>query len=135
MSAFSSLRGVPRFPFRANGYRWGRGQRGTPPALGVLQRQVSDSAVSGWLNNALHWMYGTSWGVPFAIAAGSHADGSLLRHGLGLGMGVWAASRAEMAAMKIAPPPWQDPPKMLAMDIGFHLVYGLAGAATFRALR
>jgi hypothetical protein len=49
--------------------------------------------------------------------------------------GVWGASRTEMTAMQIAPPPWEDPPKTLATDVGFHLVYGLAVACTFEALR
>lgn len=102
---------------------------------GVLKREVSDEQVVGPLNQGMHWLYGTSWGVPYGIAAGSRADGSLLRSGLALGLGVWSASRAEMTAMQIVPPPWQDPPLSLAMDVGFHLVYGLAGAAVFRALR
>jgi hypothetical protein len=39
-----------------------------------------------------------------------------------------------MTAMQIAPPPWQDPRSSLAMDVGFHLVYGLAAATVFRVL-
>ncbi len=72
--------------------------------------------------------------MPYGIAAGSRPSGSLLRSGLVLGLEVWSASSAEMTAMQIAPPRWQDPPSMLAMDVGFHLVYGLAGAVIFRAL-
>lgn len=102
---------------------------------GVLQREVPEEQ-EGALNRGMHWLYGSSWGVPYGILAGSRRNpGSVLGSGLGLALGVWSASRAEMTAMQIAPPPWQDPPSSLAMDVGFHLVYGLAAAAVFRALR
>jgi hypothetical protein len=41
---------------------------------------------------------------------------------------------AELPALGIAPPPWRQPPSSLAVDLGFHLVYGLATAAAFEAL-
>lgn len=102
---------------------------------GVLQRDVPDERMDA-LNNFMHWSYGTCWGLPYGIIAGSSGgSGSVLRAGAGLAMAVWAASRTEMAAMQIAPPPWQDPPSTLATDIGFHLVYGLAAALAFRIAR
>lgn len=74
--------------------------------------------------------------LPYGIAAGSRRrPASVVASGVALALGVWSASRAEMTAMQIAPPPWQDPPSSLAMDVGFHLVYGLAAAGVFRVLR
>lgn len=102
---------------------------------GVLRREVPEERMSA-LNQAMHWFYGSSWGLLYGIAAGSsRTPAPVLASGTALGLGVWSASRTQMAAMQIAPPPWQDPPSSLAMDVGFHLVYGLAGATVFRVLR
>ncbi len=100
---------------------------------GVLQREVPVSEDA--LNQGMHWLYGSSWGLPYGIVAGSSPSRSLTRGAIGIGLTVWASSRAEMAAMQIAPPPWEDPPSTLAMDVGFHLVYGLGTALAFRILR
>jgi hypothetical protein len=110
------------------------GEVGKRIVEGVLQRE-SPPPESPVLNQGMHWLYGTSWGLPFGLLAGSRRSGSLVREGVALAIGVWGASRTEMTAMQIAPPPWQDPPKTLATDVGFHLVYGLAAAATFEILR
>jgi hypothetical protein len=102
---------------------------------GVLRREIPEEQTNA-LNQGMHWLYGSSWGLPYGILAGSRrVPASILGSGLALGLGVWSASRTEMTAMRIAPPPWQDPPSSLAMDVGFHLVYGLAVAAVFRVLR
>jgi hypothetical protein len=110
------------------------GEVGKRIVEGVLQRE-SPPPESPLLNHGMHWLYGVGWGLPFGLIAGSRRSGSVIREGLALALGVWGASRTEMAAMQIAPPPWQDPPKTLATDLGFHAVYGLAAACAFRALR
>lgn len=101
---------------------------------GVLQREVPEERISA-LNHGVHWLYGTSWGLPYGIAEGSRSGGSVVASGLAFALLVWSAGRAELTTMKLAPPPWQDPPSSLALDVGSHVVYGLAGALTFRALR
>lgn len=102
---------------------------------GVLQRKVPEERIDA-LNQSMHWLYGSSWGLPYGIVAGSRRrPASPLAGGVALGLAVWGASRTEMAAMQIAPPPWQDPPSALAMDLGFHLVYGVVAGAAFRVLR
>jgi hypothetical protein len=102
---------------------------------GVLQREVTEGSESA-LNQGMHWLYGSSWGLPYGILAGSRrSQGSLIGSGVALGLGVWSASRTQMTALQIAPPPWEDPPSSLAMDVGFHLVYGMAAATAFRILR
>lgn len=110
------------------------GEVGKRIVEGVLQRE-SPPPESPVLNQGMHWLYGTSWGLPFGLIAGSQRSSSVLRGGLAMAIGVWSASRTEMTAMQIAPPPWQDPPKMLATDVGFHLVYGIAAACAFEVLR
>lgn len=102
---------------------------------GVFRRQVSEEQVSGVLTTGMHWLYGTGWGVPYGLVAGSRTKPRAFAGALGLAVGVWGGvSRAGMSAMQLAPPPWEDPAKMLAMDLGFHFVYGAAGAAAFRVL-
>jgi hypothetical protein len=82
------------------------------------------------LNQAMHVLYGTSWGLPYGLLSRRRGPAS----GLALGAGVWAISLAELPALGVAPPPWKQPPSSLAIDLGFHLVYGLATAAAFEAL-
>jgi uncharacterized membrane protein len=83
------------------------------------------------LNQAMHVLYGTSWGLPYGFLA-RRRRGPV--SGLALGAGAWAVSLAELPALGIAPPPWKQPPRSLAIDLGFHLVYGLATATAFEAL-
>ncbi len=101
---------------------------------GVFQREVPEERMDA-LNQGMHWLYGTTMGLAYGLAAGSRRrPAPLLRSATALGLVVWGVSRTEMTAMQIAPPPWQDPPASLAMDVGFHQVYGLGAAFAFRAL-
>jgi uncharacterized membrane protein len=81
------------------------------------------------LNSAMHAIYGTSWGLPFGLAAARGTRSPRPRDGLVLGLGVWAANLVELPALGVAPPPWKQSPASLAQDLGFHLVYGAATAA------
>ncbi len=99
---------------------------------GVFQREV-DEARTEQLNNAMHWLYGTSWGAVYGIAAGGRHPRAL-RGGLLFGLGVWGASLVELPAMGLAPPPWEYSPASIAPDLGFHLVYGLGVAAAFKVV-
>lgn len=100
---------------------------------GVLQREVSEDRTDT-LNNAMHWTYGTGWGAVYGIVQGSlHAP--TLRHGLGFGTLVWGSSLVQLPALGLAPPVWKYPPAELGLDVSYHLVYGVAVAAAFAALR
>lgn len=57
-----------------------------------------------------------------------------LRHGLLFGVGVWAASYAQLVPLGIYEPPWRYPPKTLVFDLSYHLVYGTGVGATFAVL-
>lgn len=94
---------------------------------GVLQREVSDERTDA-LNNVMHGLYGTSWGVLYGLAARRPTAG------IWFGLGVWAASLVELPAMKLSPPIWEMAPSSIAPDVGFHLLYGTAVAATHRVL-
>ncbi len=84
------------------------------------------------LNWAAHAGYGLSWGIPFGLVAGRRAKA--VPAGLGFGGAVWAASLVELPALGQAPPVWDMPVEHVALDAGFHLVYGLAAGATLAAL-
>ena len=110
------------------------GEVGKRIVEGVLQRDAPP-ADSNVLNQGMHWLYGTSWGLLLGLGAGTRRRGSVAGEGIAFSLGVWGASRAQLTALQLAPPPWQDPPKTLATDVGFHLVYGMAAALAFEALR
>jgi uncharacterized membrane protein len=102
---------------------------------GVFGRRVRRRE-RGALNHAMHWLYGTSWGVALgALTAGDEEPPPVAPTGLALGLGVWAASLVELPALDVAPPVWRQSPRQIAADAGFHLVYGFAAAATLAWLR
>jgi hypothetical protein len=96
---------------------------------GVFKREVPDERMDQ-LNNAMHVLYGTSWGAVYGITAGGR-NPSVVRSGLVFALGVWGASLVELPAMGLAPPPWEYSPSDIAPDLGFHLVYGTSVAAAY----
>ena len=100
---------------------------------GVFHRRFDEDRTP-MLNNAMHWGYGTSWGAVYALTDGL-GDIPVLPRGLGFGTSVWGASLLELPAMKLAPPVWEYPPLELVLDLSYHLVYGIAVAAAYAALR
>jgi hypothetical protein len=85
------------------------------------------------LTNAMHWFYGVGWGGAYGLAVGRSAPDPLIA-GPALGAGVWTASYAELVPLGIYQPPWKYPAKVLALDLSYHLVYGLAVAGAYAAL-
>jgi hypothetical protein len=101
---------------------------------GVLRRDLPPQSAQGIdpaLNNATHWLYGTSWGALFGLTAAGRRPGA----GVVFGLLVWGASLVHLPAMKLAPPIWQQDPSSIAPDLGFHLLYGTATAAAYHTLR
>jgi hypothetical protein len=79
-----------------------------------------------FLTNAMHWLYGTSWGLLYGAVRPPN--------GLVFGTGVWAASYAELVPLGIYEPPWRYPKKELALDWSYHAAYGVTLAAAFAVL-
>jgi hypothetical protein len=79
-------------------------------------------------NQAMHTLYGTSWGAPLGLLARSRPINGLL-----FGAAVWGVSLVELPLLDVAPPPWCQDPAALARDLAFHLVYGTATAAVLNA--
>src|SRR4051794_26883307 len=67
----------------------------------ALERVTGRRPAAEWiplLANAMHWGYGTAWGVAFAVLR--RGDGSHpVAAGLVLGTGVWAASYAQLVPL------------------------------------
>lgn len=100
---------------------------------GVFMRKLPDEKL-GMLTQVVHWTYGTGWGAVYGAAQSSlHLPAPV--HGVLFGVVNWTAgSVVGLPAMQFAPPVWERPAKGNAMEIGYHLVYGVATALTYRLL-
>jgi hypothetical protein len=85
------------------------------------------------VTNAVHWLYGLTWGLAYGVAARSLRPGPVAG-GIGLGTTVWAAAYAELVPLGIYKPPWKYAPQELGLDLSYHLVYGTAVAAAYAGL-
>ena len=80
-----------------------------------------------WLTDAVHWLTGVGWGVLYGTARAPVG-------GLAFGSAVWGASYAELVPLGIYRPPWKYPAHELALDLSYHLVYGMTVAGAYAAL-
>lgn len=99
---------------------------------GVLRRDVSPELIP-LLSNAMHWGYGTGWGVAYAISTAGRRN-STGRRGIGFGALVWAMSYVQLVPLGLYRPPWEYEAQELALDLSYHLAYGLGVAAALRTL-
>ena len=99
---------------------------------GVFHHEVSPQHIP-LLTHATHWGYGTAWGAVYGITQGD-AHAAPLRHGLLFGTAVWAMSYVQLVPTGLYEPPWRYAPKDIAMEVGYHLAYGVGVASTFRLL-
>jgi hypothetical protein len=83
-------------------------------------------------NQGMHWLYGTSWGIPYGIVAASSGIPPELS-GPVFGLLVWGAGLAHQPVLGIADPPWKRSPASLGSEALFHLVYGIGAGAAVRA--
>lgn len=98
---------------------------------GVFQQDVPIEKAET-MTNAVHWLYGTSWGGVYGLIEETlHRP---VASGVALTSTVMAFDYTLLPAMKLYKPPWQYPGSTLAKDFGNHLVYGLSVAAAYRAL-
>jgi hypothetical protein len=113
------------------------------PAPAQLAKKAADWVGQGrhltrddvpMLTNAMHWLYGVSWGALYGVVAGA-AEPDPVAGGLAFGTGVWGAAYAELVPLGIYKAPCEYSAEELALDWSYHAVYGLAVAAAFAALR
>jgi uncharacterized membrane protein len=101
---------------------------------GVARRRVPRDRRDA-LNQGMHLLYGTSWGLPLGLLVGSlprRPPAALL--GAGLGLSAWGVSLVVLPGLRISEPPWRQSAAALAADVGMHLVFGEATAAALAAL-
>lgn len=99
---------------------------------GVFDRRVTKKQVP-LLTNALHWAYGIGLGGAYGLAQGTFRLHPLA-HGALFGTAAWGLQYALLPAMKLYQAPWKYPPGALAVDLSYHLAYGLGTSASFAAL-
>jgi hypothetical protein len=95
------------------------------------RRPSTDRA--GAMTNTVHWAYGTGWGGVYGIVQGS-LGASAAAAGTAFSGAVLGAAYTVLPAMRIYDKPWEYSPSTLARDAGYHLVYGLTVAGTYRLL-
>jgi hypothetical protein len=88
---------------------------------------------AAFVNNLMHWAYGTGWGALYGILAGSLAQ-PLVALGIPFGAAVWATDYVVLPKTGIYKPIWEYDPKTLWKDLSAHLAYGTGTAATFAVL-
>ena len=91
-----------------------------------------DDAAKSRFSNAVHWAYGTAWGVPRALLDVAGVDGAAATaaHGAAL----WGSEQVMLPALGVAPPLWEWGVKEVAIDSIHHVVYALATSAAYEAL-
>lgn len=99
---------------------------------GVFHQTIPASQIP-FVTNAMHWAYGTGWASVYGLVAGT-ARHSKPTDGAVFGTGVWVMSYVQLVPMGLYDPPWKYKPKDLAMDLSYHLVYGIGVAAAYRVL-
>jgi len=84
-------------------------------------------------NQAMHWLYGTSWGIPYGVVAG-HTKVAPEVSGPVFGLLVWGAALIHEPALGLADVPWKRSLESLGSEAFFHLIYGIGAGAAVRAL-
>jgi hypothetical protein len=92
-----------------------------------------DDDAKSRFSNAVHWAYGTGWGVPRALldAAGLRPAAATAAHGGAL----WGSEQAMLPALGVAPPLWEWGAVEVAIDALHHVVYTAAASIAYEALR
>jgi uncharacterized membrane protein YagU involved in acid resistance len=85
-------------------------------------------------NQAMHWLYGTSWGIPYGVIAG-HTEVAPEVTGPVFGLVVWAAALIHEPALGLSDVPWKRSLESLGSEAFFHLIYGIGAGGAVRAVR
>jgi hypothetical protein len=82
-------------------------------------------------SNAVHWGYGTAWGVNRALLSRYMSPRVASTAHLGA---LWASEQVMLPALEVAPPITMWGGKEVAIDAWHHLVYATATSAAYAAL-
>jgi hypothetical protein len=91
-----------------------------------------DDDAKSRFSTAVHWGYGTAWGVPRALldAAGLRPAAATAAHGGAL----WGSEQVMLPALGVAPPLWEWGAAEVAIDALHHAVYTVAASVAYEAL-
>jgi len=103
-------------------------------AIGRVTRRPVRRRHEGLLTTVMHWGYGTTWGIAYAVAAGVAGRPSPIRGGATLCAAVLASDYTVLPALGVYRPAWRYPLATLTLDLSHHLVYGVGVAGTEAAL-
>ncbi len=87
-----------------------------------------------FLTHAVHWGYGTTWGVLYTLVRGDSGRGTF-REGVAFGTLVWGSGYVQLVPLGIFEPPWKYDAKTIATDLGYHLAFGIGVATAADATR
>jgi hypothetical protein len=82
-------------------------------------------------SNAVHWGYGTAWGVNRALLSRFVSPRIASTAHLGA---LWVSEQVMLPALEVAPPVTMWGGKEVAIDAWHHLVYATTTSATYEAL-
>jgi uncharacterized membrane protein YagU involved in acid resistance len=99
---------------------------------GVFKRKVPASQIP-LLTNVMHWGYGTSWGIVYGLVAGTTGR-SRVPDGMLFGTAVWTMSYVQLVPMGLYELPWKYPSRVVALDVSYHLAYGIGVSSAYRLL-
>ena len=119
----------------------GSGELGKRPAPAQVGKRLFEGLFRSRLapthlaltNNLTHWGYGLVWGALFGVVVGSERT-PRVRFGLVFGPFVWATGYLVLVPAKLYKPMWEYDMSTLWKDPSAHPIYGVATAATFKAL-
>jgi len=83
------------------------------------------------LASAVHWAYGVAQGVGFAALKAAAPRIPSVPLGMAYGTAIWGASYVVLPRLHVYEPITAYPPPTLAIDLSYHLVYGLGVASAF----
>jgi hypothetical protein len=98
----------------------------------VLKVQPRDAAGKQRFSNAVHWAYGTSWGLARAMLGGARTDRfwAPLAH-----MGaIQTTAMLMLPGLGVAPPVKEWGASAIGLEVLHHTVYAAATDLTYRAL-
>ncbi|MGA9856759.1 MAG: hypothetical protein WBQ18_02790 [Solirubrobacteraceae bacterium] len=110
------------------------GEAGRRVIEGVAHHRVSRRR-RGELNEAMHVLYGTAWGLPLGLVAASlPRRPNPIALGGALTAVVWGAGLVGLPALDLAPPVTEQSAALVGADLAMHLAYGAATSAAWAVL-
>jgi hypothetical protein len=101
-------------------------------AEGLAQDEI-DEGTKQTAGQVVHWSYGMSWGAAYGVLQATLKLPTLPGGAL-FGAGVGYFGERVMPALRLQNPPERNPRAVNLVQMGAHVVYGIAVALTWRVL-